>query len=267
MCYLFINRHWRIQKAQISIFHVFSQKPFQLSPPPPTNTTTIVFSTIYILHNIYPCYSKHIIPWKCKQLILKGAAVDSADAGPDLPLPLRDAGDWRTQVNSAQEYASVLNVQDGLTILYCKLLYIKMCQDFFDIQYWVVVKRVNFCSLSLWFSVPILQDNGIKMASFLSNPEIVPLYNILPLNNIIPCFFIQAFQQRIQHWLQADRHVEPVVHQRERHGGPRRHEPRRHRRPGKDHAHGSVAPREVVILFFAIMIILLSIQEFSAHFT
>ena len=28
------------------------------------------------------------------------------------------------------------------------------------------------------FSVPILQDNGIKMASFLSNPEIVPLYNI-----------------------------------------------------------------------------------------
>ena len=28
------------------------------------------------------------------------------------------------------------------------------------------------------FSVPILQDNGIKMASFLSFPEIVPLYNI-----------------------------------------------------------------------------------------
>ena len=30
------------------------------------------------------------------------------------------------------------------------------------------------------FSVPILQDNGIKMASFLSYPEIVPLYNIYP---------------------------------------------------------------------------------------
>ena len=28
------------------------------------------------------------------------------------------------------------------------------------------------------FSVPILQDNGKIMAYFLSNPEIVPLYNI-----------------------------------------------------------------------------------------
>ena len=36
--------------------------------------------------------------------------------------------------------------------------------------------------------------------------------------------------------------MEPVVHQRERHGGPRRYEPRRHRRPGKDHADGSEAP-------------------------
>ena len=28
------------------------------------------------------------------------------------------------------------------------------------------------------FSVPILQDDGIKMASFLSSTEIVPLYNM-----------------------------------------------------------------------------------------
>ena len=35
----------------------------------------------------------------------------------------------------------------------------------------------NIVQAGSLFSVPILQDNGIKMASFLSNPEIVPLYN------------------------------------------------------------------------------------------